>query len=186
MMEQEKKSQVKQKKNSEIKQEKKSQIKQKLFFLILKAGAFVIFIAITFFLIFGISRCGDNMMSPAFKDGDIVLYYRLEKEYAQSDAVVIEKDGEIQVRRIVAKEGDTVDITENGLLINGYAQQEKEIFSDTLPYTEGITFPITLKEDEYFVLGDNRTIAKDSRVYGVVKDKEIKGSVITLIRRRGL
>lgn len=178
MMEQEKKSQVKQKKNSEI--------KQKLFFLILKAGAFVIFIAIALLFVFGISRCGDNMMSPAFKDGDIVLYYRLEKEYSQSDAVVIEKDGEIQVRRIVAKGGDKVDITENGLLINGYIQQEKDIFSDTLPYTEGITFPITLKEDEYFVLGDNRTIAKDSRVYGVVKEKEIKGSVITLIRRRGL
>lgn len=177
-MEQEKKSQVKQKKNSEI--------KQKLFFLILKAGAFVIFIAIALLFVFGISRCGDNMMSPAFKDGDIVLYYRLEKEYSQSDAVVIEKDGEIQVRRIVAKGGDKVDITENGLLINGYIQQEKDIFSDTLPYTEGITFPITLKEDEYFVLGDNRTIAKDSRVYGVVKEKEIKGSVITLIRRRGL
>ena len=169
-----------------MKQETNSQIKQELLFLILKAGLFVIFVALTVLFIFGICRCGDNMMSPAFKDGDIVLYYRLEKEYAQSDAVVVEKDGEIQVRRIVAKGGDKVDITENGLLINGYAQQEKDIFSDTLPYTKGITFPITLKEDEYFVLGDNRTIAKDSRVYGVVKEKEIKGSVISLIRRRGL
>ena len=169
-----------------MKQETNSQIKQELLFLILKAGLFVIFIALTLLFIFGICRCGDNMMSPAFKDGDIVLYYRLEKEYAQSDAVVVEKDGEIQVRRIVAKGGDKVDITENGLLINGYAQQEKDIFSDTLPYTKGITFPITLKEDEYFVLGDNRTIAKDSRVYGVVKEKEIKGSIISLIRRRGL
>ena len=169
-----------------MKQETNSQIKQELLFLILKAGLFVIFIALTLLFIFGICRCGDNMMSPAFKDGDLVLYYRLEKEYAQSDVVVAEKDGEIQVRRIVAKGGDKVDITENGLLINGYAQQEKDIFSDTLPYTKGITFPITLKEDEYFVLGDNRTIAKDSRVYGVVKEKEIKGSVISLIRRRGL
>ena len=169
-----------------MKQETNSQIKQELLFLILKAGLFVIFVALTLLFIVGICRCGDNMMSPAFKDGDLVLYYRLEKEYAQSDAVVVEKDGEIQVRRIVAKGGDKVDITENGLLINGYAQQEKDIFSDTLPYTKGITFPITLKEDEYFVLGDNRTIAKDSRVYGVVKEKEIKGSVISLIRRRGL
>lgn len=166
-------------------QENASQIKQELLFLLLKAGTFIIFMAITLLFVFGICRCGDNMMSPAFKDGDIVVYYRLEKEYSQSDAVVVEKSGETQVRRIVAKGGDKVDITENGLLINGYPQQEKDIFKDTLPYKKGITFPITLKKDEYLVLGDNRTIAKDSRIYGVVKGKEIKGSVITLIRRRG-
>ena len=165
--------------------ENASQIKQELLFLLLKAGTFIIFIAITLLFVFGICRCGDNMMSPAFKDGDIVVYYRLEKEYSQSDTVVVEKSGETQVRRIVAKGGDKVDITENGLLINGYPQQEKDIFKDTLPYKKGITFPITLKKDEYLVLGDNRTIAKDSRIYGVVKEKEIKGSVITLIRRRG-
>lgn len=166
-------------------QENASQIKQELLFLLLKAGTFIVFMAITLLFVFGICRCGDNMMSPAFKDGDIVVYFRLEKEYSQSDAVVVEKSGETQVRRIVAKGGDKVDITENGLLINGYPQQEKDIFKDTLPYKKGITFPITLKKDEYLVLGDNRTIAKDSRIYGVVKEKEIKGSVITLIRRRG-
>ena len=168
-----------------MKEENRNLIKQEFIFLILKAIGFVGFLAITFLLIFGISRCNDNMMSPALKDGDIAVYYRLEKEYSPTDVVVLEKDGEIQVRRIIAKGGDKVDITENGLLINGYAQQEKDIFTDTLPYTEGITFPITLKKDEYFVLGDNRSQAKDSRIYGAVKAKEIKGSVITLIRRRG-
>ena len=69
--------------------------------------------------------------------------------------------------------------------INGYLQQEKEIYAETLPYTEGISFPITVKEGEYFVLGDNRTNAKDSRIYGMVKQEEIKGVVITLLRRRG-
>ena len=111
-----------------INQEKKNQIKQELLFLILKVAAFVIFIAITLLFLFGISRCGDNSMSPNFKDGDIVVYYRLQKEYLQSDAVVVKKDGKTQVRRIIAKEGDKVDITENGLIINGYAQQEKDIF----------------------------------------------------------
>ena len=126
------------------------------------------------------------MMSPAFKEGDLAIYYRLQKNFQASDAVVIEKDGEFQIRRIVAKAGDEVDITEDGLKINGYLQQENEIYSETLPYVEGIGFPITLGQDEYFVLGDNRTNAKDSRVYGVVKKEEIKGIVMTLLRRRGL
>ncbi|MDO4444894.1 MAG: signal peptidase I, partial [Bacillota bacterium] len=97
--------------------------------------------------------------------------------------VVVKKDGELQVRRIIAIEGDEVTLTEEGLEINGYLQQE--IYTETLPYTEGITFPIRVGRDEYFVLGDNRTTAKDSRIYGTVKKEEIKGTVITLLRRRG-
>ena len=125
------------------------------------------------------------MMSPAFKDGDLAVYYRLQKEFQPSDTVVLEKDGEVQVRRILAVAGDEVNLTEDGLEINGYLQQESEIYTETLPYTEGITFPVTVGEDEYFVLGDHRTNAKDSRIYGTVKKEEIKGSVITLLRRRG-
>ncbi|WP_162624200.1 MULTISPECIES: S26 family signal peptidase [Blautia] len=44
---------------------------------------------------------------------------------------------------------------------------------------------MTVGEEEYFVLGDHRTNAKDSRIYGTVKKEEIKGLVITLLRRRG-
>ena len=115
----------------------------------------------------------------------MAIYYRLQKEYQPSDLVVIQKNGEIQIRRIVAKAGDNVEITEEGLKINGYLQQEAGIHTETLPYTEGISFPITLGAEEYFVLGDNREQAKDSRIYGAIKLSEIKGSVITLIRHRG-
>ena len=74
-------------------------------FLALKIVIFLALFAVMFFVIFGICRCGDNMMSPAFKDGDIAIYYRLQKEYQPTDTVVIEKDGEKQIRRIVANPG---------------------------------------------------------------------------------
>ena len=157
-----------------------------LMFLLSKTAIFVLLIAVMFLVIFGVHRCNDNMMSPAFKYGDLAFYYRLNNSYRPSDTVVLEKDGEKQIRRIIAAEGDTVELTENGLIINGYLQQEPEICTETLPYTEGITFPITLNSKEYFVLGDNRTNAKDSRIYGTVKESEIKGLVITLLRRRGI
>lgn len=170
-----------------MKQEEKKEIsvKDDVLFLVVKIFIFVGLLAILFLFIFGICRCSDDMMSPAFKDGDLAVFYRLQKEFQPSDTIVIEKDGETQVRRIIAKAGDEVDLTEDGLKINGYLQQEKEIYAETLPYTEGISFPITVKEGEYFVLGDNRTNAKDSRIYGTVKQEEIKGVVITLLRRRG-
>jgi len=168
------------------KQQKQTSVKDDLLFLVLEVILFAALLAVTFLFIFGICRCSDNMMNPAFKDGDLAIYYRLQKDYQPLDAVIIEKDGETQIRRIIARAGDEVDITEKGLKINGYLQQETEIYTDTLPYTEGISFPLTVDEGEYFVLGDNRTNAKDSRIYGTVKQEEIKGIVITLLRRRGL
>ena len=168
------------------KQQKQTSVKDDLLFLVLKVILFVALLAVTFLFIFGIFRCSDNMMSHAFKDGDLAIYYRLQKDYQPLDAVIIEKDGETQIRRIIGRASDEVNITEKGLEINGYLQQETEIYTDTLPYTEGISFPLTVDEGEYFVLGDNRTNAKDSRIYGKVKQEEIKGIVITLIRRRWL
>ncbi|EJT6492965.1 signal peptidase I [Clostridium perfringens] len=165
---------------------KQDTIKDELLFLILKIAIFIALLSITFLFIFGIYRCNNNMMSPAYKDGDLAIYYRLQKDYKPLDTVVVEKDGEKQIRRIIAKAGDAVDITDKGLKINGYFQQENEIYTETFPYKEGILFPVTIGEGEYFVLGDNRTNAKDSRIYGTVKEKEIKGLVMTLIRKRGL
>lgn len=166
-------------------QKKSTSLKEDILFLMLKLLIFLVLIAVLVFFVFGICRCSDNMMSPAFKDGDLAIYYRLQKEFHPSDTVIIEKDGETQIRRIIAKSGDSVEITADGLKINGYLQQETGIYTETLPYTEGISFPITLEENEYFVLGDNRFGAKDSRIYGAVKKEEIKGTVITLLRHRG-
>lgn len=168
-----------------MKQEKETSIKEDLLFLGLKIFIFVALLAVTFFFIFGICRISDNMMDPAFKDGDLAVYYRLQKEFHPSDAVVLEKNGKTQVRRIIAVAGDTVNLTEEGLEINGYLQQEQDIYTKTLPYKEGIAFPVTVGQDEYFVLGDDRTSAEDSRMYGMIKKEEIKGTVITLLRRRG-
>lgn len=157
-----------------------------LLFLLLKIGISVLLLAGLFLFVFGISRCSGHSMTPACKDGDLVFYYRLQKEYHPSDVIVLEQDGETQVRRIIATEGDVVDLTEDGLKINGYLQQEPEIYTETLPYVDGISFPVTVGPDEYFVLGDNRSQSKDSRVYGTVKQEDVKGLVITLLRRRGI
>lgn len=164
---------------------KQSSVKEELLFLIAKIGIVIVLLLILLVFVFGIYRCGDNSMLPALKNGDLAIFYRLQKQYQASDVVVVKKEEDQQIRRIVAQAGDEVDITKDGLKVNGYLQQENEIYTETMPYVEGISFPITLKEDEYFVLGDNRTNAKDSRIYGVVKKDEIKGILITLLRRRG-
>ncbi len=144
----------------------------------------LIFAALTF--LFGASRYVDDSMAPAIQNGDLVFYYRLDKDYSIGQCCVLNYNGELQVRRVIAKTGDTVDIDAVGLLINGAYQQEEGIYTNTLPYKGGATFPITLREGEIFVLGDDRDKAIDGRVYGAIKAEETEGSVVTVMRRRGI
>ena len=99
------------------------------------------------------------------KEGDLIIYYRLKKDYQVGDVVVIRQEKETELRRIVARAGDVVDITEEGLSVNGYIQQEDDIYMETLPYSEGITFPVTVAKNQVFLLGDNRSSAREPAGY---------------------
>lgn len=159
--------------------------KQSLRMLITKLVVFIVILGLCFGVLFGITRVSDQSMSPAFKVGDLVLYNRLEQSYETRDCIVIKKSGKTQVVRIIAQGGDRVECSAQGLKINGFLQQEKEINGPTLPYKKGITFPVVVPAHQYFVLSDTRTNARDSRYYGCVSEKEIKGSVMAVLRRRG-
>lgn len=153
--------------------------------LLAKIGVLALaFLALMFF-VFGLYRNQDGDMFPAVKDGDLVVFYRLDNRYSASDCIVLDYQGRRQVRRVAAVAGDTVDITEEGLFINGVLQSEPEIYERTFSYEEGCSFPVTLQEGEVFVLGDARDNAVDSRVYGPVKVKNTLGKVMMIIRRRG-
>lgn len=136
--------------------------------------------------LFGFTRNTDLGMTPAIKSGDLVCFFRLSKSYAAADVVAVKIDGSFQTRRVVAVGGDTVDLTDQGLLVNGYLQQESGVTGETLAYTDGITFPVVLAEDQYFLLGDNREQSTDSRLYGAVKEADTLGKVVLILRRRDI
>lgn len=159
---------------------------QDLLLLLLKIVIIAAVFAVMLIFVFGIFRCPDLSMSPAVKDGDIVIYYRLDKNYVANDAIVVDIDGELSVRRVVAVAQDTVDITEDGLTVNGAMQQEPGIYEKTNRYEQGVDFPLTVREGQVFVLGDSRGSSTDSRIYGPVDIQDTKGKVITIIRRRGI
>lgn len=160
---------------------------QDLLFVLLKIGVIVLIFVAIFTFLYGAFRCEDPEMSPAIKDGDLVIYYRLDKEYVVSDVAAIEENGKITAKRVVAEGGDTVDINEEGqLLVNGAVQQETSIYESTYRYEEGIDFPVTLQEGEIFLLGDARENSTDSRIYGPVKEEDTLGKVIMIFRRRGI
>jgi len=170
-----------------VKKRKPPTATEDFMFLILKIFLVIgSFIALMFF-VFGVTQISDDTMSPAFREGDIVFFQRMGVDLVAGDLVVIRQDGGTQVRRVVAVAGDEVNITYHGLMINGLMQQEMHIFEDTAPFSEiGVEFPLVVPEGYVFVLGDSRTRATDSRIYGPVRLDDLLGSVVTFIRGRDL
>lgn len=158
-----------------------------IFHFIKKIILFIICIYILFQGIFGIIPMKDMTMSPRISPGDLLLYYRLNQNYGNQDVVIVKKGGEKYVGRIVAKPGDKIEITNEGdIIINDSTFVDNGIFYITKPYDTKIKYPIKLKSNEFFLLGDFREGAKDSRVFGPVKDSELKGKIITILRKSGL
>ena len=151
-----------------------------------KIGAMAGIVLIFFTLMYGLHHNVDFSMHPAVKDGDLILYYRWDRNYRAGDLLLLEYQGKRQVRRVVAIAGDTVDITNEGLVVNNALQQERNVYRPTERYANGIDLPITLGENEVFVLGDMREGVTDSRVYGAVNIRDTRGIVISILRRRGL
>ena len=147
----------------------------------------VLLLWILFGVLFGITPMQNNDMSPRISAGDLLLYYRLEDTLRTNDVVVFEKDGKEYTGRIVGKGGESVEITEDSRLkINGSNVMESDIFYTTPRYDDSVAYPVDLPEDEYFILCDYREGARDSRYFGAVKRSEIKGKVITILRRSNL
>lgn len=140
-----------------------------------------------FFFVIGIQMAPNDDMSPRISAGDIVLFYRLDKSAAIQDVVIVEKNDTEYLGRVVAKSGDTVEITkEENLIINGNMVVESNIFYSTPPYEGYTEYPLTLKADECFILTDKREGGEDSRYFGPVTKDEIKGTVVGQFRRNGI
>ena len=160
---------------------------KELLYLFIKIVSIAAVFALMFTFLYGGIRYSEPSMAPMIKDGDLVIFYRYTKSgYQQKDAVALDFKGQRQVRRVIATAGDIVDITEQGLIINGALQQEPDIFQKTERYQDGIDFPLTVPEGQIFVLGDSRVGATDSRIYGCVKIEDTLGKVMAIIRRRNI
>lgn len=148
----------------------------------------LVFLWLLFGVFFGITPMRGDDMFPRISSGDVLLYYRLERNFNSSDVLVFKKDGKIRVGRAVAHGGDSVEITSEGeLKVNGSIVVENNVFYKTYPYgKKRVKYPLSLKKDEVFILCDYREGGKDSRYFGTVTKKEIKGKVITILRRSNL
>jgi signal peptidase I len=92
-------------------------------------------------------------------------------------------DDEIEyVKRIIGLPGDTVDIKNNTVFINEVAIEEQYLDDNVFTNIGGsvLSFPFTVPEGQYFVMGDNRENSADSRQWGTVPKENIIGKSILI------
>ena len=147
---------------------------------------FMIFAAVyvMFHFVFGLLVMPSQDMKPRLDAGDLLVYYRLDKEASAGDVICFVKNGTTYAGRVAAVGGDRVEITEEeSLKINDSVMIEQEIFYPT-PRYEGFTdYPLEVPAGSFFVLSDSREGGEDSRYFGCVDKSEILGTVIMALRR---
>lgn len=125
------------------------------------------------FIVTPIIVSGESMV-PTLDGGELMLLKKYDTSYERFDIVVVNKnvEGDNLIKRVIGLPGETIRYRNRNLYIND------EIIEDTYAYGETGNFrEITLGNDEYFLMGDNREISLDSRSLGIIKNKEIEGTV---------
>lgn len=135
-----------------------------------------------FSFVFCLHRVHGNDMYPAMQDGDVVLAWRLQGSYNQNDVVVYRSGGKELVGRVLAKEGDVVDLTDDGQVTVNGTPESNEIYQTKAE--KAVKFPYLVPKGKVFVLGDFRTQATDSRNLGAIPTNDVEGVTIGLLRRR--
>lgn len=148
----------------------------------LKALYVILPVILAVFLVFqfvlGVSVVNGNSMANTLKNGDLLFYTRLQKDVQKGDVVALSlPSGEFYVKRVVALAGDSVDIRDGKLYVNGIEETEEFVLGDTLPESETFVYPVTVPQGHVFVLGDNRPESVDSRYFGPVNLQQITGVI---------
>ena len=125
-------------------------------------------------------------MEPNFQNSDYLIideisYRFLEPE--RGEVIVFKYPNNLSqryIKRIVGLPGETVEVREGKVII--LADDQSWILNESIYLSQSIQTPgdirISLEENEYFVLGDNRTASFDSRKWGALPREDIIGKVI--------
>ncbi len=147
-------------------------------------------ILLVFMLLFRLVVVSGPSMRQTLEDGDnLILMSNVFYNNPKYGDIVVAckddyKDGEPIIKRVIATEGQTVDIDFDAgiVFVDGKALDEPYTNTPTnLP--EGTKFPLTVEKGHLFVMGDNRNDSKDSRdpQIGLIDKREILGRAIFLI-----
>lgn len=113
-------------------------------------------------------------MYPTLKNKDVIFIKKINLNIKKNDIVVIRKENKTIIKRVVGVPHDTILIKDGKVLVNDVE------FDNKFTSDYGRREKVTLLEDQYYVLGDNREHSIDSRSdeIGIINKKEIKGIML--------
>ena len=144
-------------------------------------AALAVIVAFIFLPVLRITN-GHNM-EPGFQPGDIVLLTKND-EVNNGEICAFYFNNKLLLRRVIAREGDTVEIDEKGYVkVNGEFLEEEGYISEHALGQCDIDFPFRVPAGQLFVMGDNRDYALDSRAtnFGCISQEEIFGKPMARI-----
>lgn len=127
-----------------------------------------------------------NSMSQTLVDGQILIVNKMAK-VKSGDIIAFYYNNKVIVRRVIATGNSQVSIDVFGTVsVNGKALEEPYVENKTLGQCN-LDFPYNVPVNSYFVLGDNRDIAMDSRLseIGVVTEERLIGKVMFILNPFG-
>lgn len=120
-----------------------------------------------------------SSMQPAYLPGDYLLTSRAGGKIEREDVLIFsikESPRTHLAKRVVALPNETLEIKGGEMLINGQAVKNR-FYHGTYP--EGLL--VSLKDKEYFMMGDNMDSSYDSREFGPIKESDILGRVVEAV-----
>lgn len=172
-----------------MEENKKNKIKSLLKELLVYGFIFMVIVVIVPKYVFSKTIVDGDSMETSLHNEDYLIQDKISYQFHQPkrfDVVVfyspiIEK--EHWVKRVIGLPGETVQIIDGRVYINGKILEE-DIYGKELIIDPGIAkVPIVVPEGEYFVMGDNRNESWDSRseVVKTIKEKDIEGRIVCRI-----
>ena len=139
---------------------------------------------VSFGVILGVHTATNEYMNPGVKYHDNVIYSRMGHEIVLRDVIVYKYNGETYLGRVVGLPGDTISVDADGYFFNNGHLVYEENIKYSISHSQEIE--VTLKDNEYFVLNDDRSQNFDSRTFGPISKDDVKGKVLIVIRRYGI
>lgn len=128
----------------------------------------VVVVLIRTFIVTPIIVDGDSM-SPTLTDDEMMLLNKLGS-IERNDIVVINNEEGYIIKRVIALPGESIECRDGVIYIND------EKYDDNFASKTDDFVKQFLNDDEYFVMGDNRLVSMDSRIFGAVTKEEILGT----------
>ncbi len=120
-------------------------------------------------------KVNGSSMYNTLNGNEIMLLWKIG-EIKRFDIVVTKTEEETLIKRVYALPGETIECRDGDIWINDEKIDDQYAFGETADFSK-----VTLKEDEYFIMGDNRLVSLDSRKIGPVHRKQIKGTTNFII-----